>query len=239
MTNTPPQLQVPMEGLFLSPTPPWGASVLVLLDSDKVLLLRKRGEWTPPAITRLPDEPIASCAARALDELTGLVLPMWPVPGTDPAWTVFAAPVGNDRSVRLAAGYDEYEWVSLDDARRRCYRTRRRVPRPRRLGGQMRRRLLRLVVVAAAGWVAAGLVRRRVARRRRTEGHDRCQRDVGHGAQRRHGAYNERTRRAALRIAPGQTRDRLARAPSRARRGVRTQDRRGGRERARQHEGCA
>ncbi|MEY2469969.1 MAG: hypothetical protein QOF21_2667, partial [Actinomycetota bacterium] len=67
-----PQLQVPMDGLFLSPTPPWGASVLVVRNRVDVLLVRKRAEWSPPAITRLPDEPIVSCAARALDEIAGL-----------------------------------------------------------------------------------------------------------------------------------------------------------------------
>ncbi len=120
MTNTPPQLQVPMEGLFLSPTPPWGVSVLVLRNAAEVLLLSKRDEWSPPAVTRLPDEPIASCAARALDELTGLAMPMWPVPGIDPAWTVFVATTNDQPIVRLSAGYDGYEWVSLDEARRRC-----------------------------------------------------------------------------------------------------------------------
>ena len=62
-----PQLQVPFDGLFLSPTPPWGTSVLVLrptADSQEVLLLRRRGAWSPPAVTRLPDEPAASCARR-------------------------------------------------------------------------------------------------------------------------------------------------------------------------------
>ena len=86
-----PQLQVPMDGLFLSPTPPWGASVLVLRNRTDVLLLRKRGDWSPPAVTRLPDEPIASCAARALDEIAGMALPMWPIQDVDPAWAVFVA----------------------------------------------------------------------------------------------------------------------------------------------------
>src|SRR6185436_9987699 len=86
-----PELEGPLDGLFLSPTPPWGTSVLVLRERTRVLLLRRRGEWTPPAVTRLPDEPIASCAARALDELTGLALPMWPVADVDPAWAVFVA----------------------------------------------------------------------------------------------------------------------------------------------------
>ena len=119
MTDT-PQLEVPMDGLFLSPTPPWGTSVLVLRNCDELLLLRRRGEWGPPGVTRLPDEPIASCAARALDEMTGLRLAMWPVVDVDPAWTVFVAAAPPDAHVLPDALCDAYEWVSIDEARDRC-----------------------------------------------------------------------------------------------------------------------
>lgn len=115
-----PKLEVPLDGLFLSPTPPWGASVLVLRDRTHVLLLRRRGEWTPPAVTRLPDEPIASCAARALDEIVGMTLPMWPVTDVDPAWAVFVATTTGDPIVRPDRLCDGYEWVHLDNARERC-----------------------------------------------------------------------------------------------------------------------
>jgi hypothetical protein len=119
MTNE-PHLEVPLDGLFLSPIPPWGASVLVLRDRSDVLLLRRRGLWSPPAVTRLPDEPIASCAARALDELAGLALPMWPVADVDPAWTVFASIATAEHVVTLGNGFDAYQWVAIDEARRRC-----------------------------------------------------------------------------------------------------------------------
>lgn len=115
-----PQLQVPLDGLFLSPTPPWGVSVLVLRDRSELLLLRRNSGWTPPAVTRLPDEPVASCAARALDELTGLALPLWPVADGDPAWTVFVATAKGEPLVRPAPQYDAYAWVPLDEARDRC-----------------------------------------------------------------------------------------------------------------------
>jgi ADP-ribose pyrophosphatase YjhB (NUDIX family) len=85
-----------------------------------VLLLRRRGEWTPPAVTRLPDEPVASCAARALNELTGLSLPMWPVADVDPAWAVFVATATGEPLVRTDKLTDGYEWVALDEARERC-----------------------------------------------------------------------------------------------------------------------
>ncbi len=119
MTRT-PQLQVPLDGLFLSPTPPWGTSVLVLRDSAELLLLRRDGEWGPPAVTRLPDEPVASCAARALDEITGLALPMWPVSDGDAAWVVFVAATTGEPRVRLGNGREAFEWVTLEDARDRC-----------------------------------------------------------------------------------------------------------------------
>lgn len=119
MTNE-PQLEVPLDGLFLSPVPPWGASVLVIRNRTEVLLLRRRGEWSPPAVTRLPDEPIASCGARALDEIAGLTMPMWPMVDIDPAWAVFVATASESPVVRPGNGYDAFEWVSIDDARDRC-----------------------------------------------------------------------------------------------------------------------
>jgi ADP-ribose pyrophosphatase YjhB (NUDIX family) len=119
MTDT-PQLQVPLDGLFLSPTPPWGASVLVLREGADVLLLRRRGDWTPPAVTRLPEEPVATCAARALDDFTGLKLTLRPVPDVDPAWAVFVATAKGEPHLRLGNRCDRYEWVPLDEARRRC-----------------------------------------------------------------------------------------------------------------------
>lgn len=115
-----PKLEVPLDGLFLSPEPPWGVSVLVIRNQDEVLLLQRKGEWAPPAVTRLPDEPLAKCAARALDELTSLELPMWPVVDGDPSWAVFAATMTEGAFVRLAHGCDAYEWVSIDEARVRC-----------------------------------------------------------------------------------------------------------------------
>jgi hypothetical protein len=119
MTNE-PKLQVPFDGLFLSPTPPWGVSVLVLRDRRDILLVHRRDEWAPPAVTRLPDEPVAACAARALDEITGLSLPLWPVADADPSWAVFVATAKGTPFVRLGNGYDAFEWVSIDTARTRC-----------------------------------------------------------------------------------------------------------------------
>lgn len=119
MTNT-PQLQVPLDGLFLSPTPPWGTSVLVLREREEVLLLRRRGAWTPPAVTRLPDEAVTECAARALEEIAGLKLPLSPVTDVDPSWAVFVATATGELLVRPDRFCDSYEWVALDEARVRC-----------------------------------------------------------------------------------------------------------------------
>lgn len=115
-----PKLEVPLDGLFLSPTPPWGVSVLVIRDGSDVLLLRRRSVWGPPAVTRLPDEPIATCGVRALEDLAGLTLAMTAVADADPAWTVFAAETNETPLVRLGEGYDAYEWVAIDQARDRC-----------------------------------------------------------------------------------------------------------------------
>ncbi len=119
MTNE-QQLQVPLDGLFLSPVPPWGASVLVIRGGDEVLLLRRRDEWSPPGVTRLPDEPIVACGARALEEVAGLLLPIWPVGDVDPAWTVFVATATGSPFVRLGNGYDAFAWVDIAEARSRC-----------------------------------------------------------------------------------------------------------------------
>jgi hypothetical protein len=118
MTET-PQLEVPFDGLFLSPEPPWGTSVLVIRNREQLLLLKRRGDWSPPAVTRLPNEPIASCAARALEDLAGLRLPMWPI-DVDPAWTVFVAAANDDVHVRPDRLCTQYEWVAIDEARTRC-----------------------------------------------------------------------------------------------------------------------
>jgi ADP-ribose pyrophosphatase YjhB (NUDIX family) len=114
-----PQLQVPFDGLFLSPEPPWGASVLVLKNREELLLLKRRGAWGPPGVTRLPEEPVASCAARALEDLAGLRLPIWPI-DVDPAWTVFVANANNEPLVRTDSLTTAYEWVPIDEARERC-----------------------------------------------------------------------------------------------------------------------
>ena len=92
----------------------------MLRERAELLLLRRRGEWAPPAVTRLPDEPVVACAARALDEMTGLRLPMWPVTDVDPGWAVFVAVATGDPIVRLDTHADAYEWVSIDEARDRC-----------------------------------------------------------------------------------------------------------------------
>jgi hypothetical protein len=41
---------------------------------------------------------------------------MWPVADVDPAWMVFVAVIDGDVSV----AYDDYEWVSIGEAHRRC-----------------------------------------------------------------------------------------------------------------------
>lgn len=71
------------DGLARADTPPFGATVMVharTADGLAILLLRRSQiahehadwAWTPPAGARLPDEPIHICAARELEEETGM-----------------------------------------------------------------------------------------------------------------------------------------------------------------------
>lgn len=126
MTET-PQLPMQWDGLFLSPVPPWGASVVVRRTAPdgrtRVLIVQRdrRGgrQWIVPGATRLPGEDVTACARRAVEEIVGLSAPV--VAGRDlqPGWSTFAARVPNEADVRLGSGFDAFEWVEPDEARRR------------------------------------------------------------------------------------------------------------------------
>jgi len=123
-----PQLPMQWDGLFLTPVPPWGTSVVVRRASpdgrDQVLIVqrdrRSGGQWTPPCVTRLPDEDVAACARRAVDEIVGLSLPVARGRDLQPGWSVFVARAHDRAQVRLGAGFDAFDWVEPDEARRRC-----------------------------------------------------------------------------------------------------------------------
>jgi len=121
-------LRVPWDGLFLSPEPPWGASVIVsrpIADGASLVLLLGRRDgaglrWSPPAVTRLPGEDVAACARRALDECAGLALVVQREADVDGEWALFQATAGGSSTVRVGAGFHEHEWVSTAVAAQRC-----------------------------------------------------------------------------------------------------------------------
>ncbi|HVE94453.1 MAG TPA: NUDIX hydrolase [Acidimicrobiales bacterium] len=123
-----PQLPMKWDGLFLSPVPPWGASVVVRRAGpdgrSRVLIVqrdrRASGQWTPPCATRLPGEDMAACARRALDEIVGLSLPIVADRDLQPGWGTFVARAGEGTEIRLGPGFDAFDWVEPEEARRRC-----------------------------------------------------------------------------------------------------------------------
>lgn len=127
MTET-PQLPMQWDGLFLSPVPPWGTSVVVRRPGadgrSRVLIVRRDrragGQWTAPCATRLPGEDVAACARRALEEIAGLSLPVVAHRDLQPGWPMFVARAAEGAGIRLGQGFDAFDWVEPDEARRRC-----------------------------------------------------------------------------------------------------------------------
>lgn len=77
--------------------------------------------WTPPAGSRKPGEDVTACAIRELYEETGLRGSPRPVAGSGADWAVFAleVPWGTVAAVD-GTEHDRLEWVSYEEARRRC-----------------------------------------------------------------------------------------------------------------------
>ena len=128
------RLRTTWDGLFISEEAPHGVTVVVLRrgvgdigDDTEYLVLRRAGAvriegdwvWGPPAGVRLPGEDVDACAARELDDRTGLRLPVHRVTG-EPAWAVYWAEAPHGAPITLSIDHDLSEWVSLDEAVRRC-----------------------------------------------------------------------------------------------------------------------
>jgi 8-oxo-dGTP pyrophosphatase MutT (NUDIX family)/diadenosine tetraphosphate (Ap4A) HIT family hydrolase len=128
------------DGLPISQEPPFGATVVVYRNRGgtlEVLLLHRahRGPdyagdwaWTPPAGSRLPDEPIDQCARRELREETGLDLPLTFTECGTAEWPHYLASVPPDAAVVLDAEHDRFEWVLVDNAPARCLPELTRLP---------------------------------------------------------------------------------------------------------------
>jgi 8-oxo-dGTP pyrophosphatase MutT (NUDIX family) len=120
------------DGLPVSPTPPFGAMIVVYRREQQGIefLILHRGHngatyegewaWTPPSGARLPNEPVDSCARRELLEETGLVLDLRATGEGLDGWTVYLAEADSTHTVILDAEHDRYEWVTLDVALERC-----------------------------------------------------------------------------------------------------------------------
>ncbi|HZR51752.1 MAG TPA: NUDIX domain-containing protein [Streptosporangiaceae bacterium] len=112
---------------------PYGATIVVAShgpDGWRYVLLH-RGQhgadwdgdwaWTPPAGSRKPSEDIAACAARELQEETGLTAEPRPVVTADVDWALFVLEVPWGTEVTLdGTEHDRLEWVSYAEASRRC-----------------------------------------------------------------------------------------------------------------------
>ena len=100
-------------------------AVVVVRRGDEILVLRRAQyhdngdwQWTPPSGAREPGESAEENAARELREETGLELRLTLV--RDEPWAVFVADAPADAVVVLDGEHTAYEWLSLDDACRRC-----------------------------------------------------------------------------------------------------------------------
>jgi 8-oxo-dGTP pyrophosphatase MutT (NUDIX family) len=112
---------------------PQGAAVLVWREGangDREWLILHRATngaayegdwaWTPPSGLREHGEDAAACARRELREEVGLELAVERVEGGSPDWPVFLAEAPRGVAVALSFEHDRYEWVTADEAERRC-----------------------------------------------------------------------------------------------------------------------
>lgn len=117
--------------LFVAHDPPHATAVVVWRRSpsgrDQFLVLHRRAApdagdwaWTPPAGTRITGESAEACARRELMEETGISAPVRPIGPADGDCALFALRVEADLPVVLSDEHDRYEWVSRDEAVRRC-----------------------------------------------------------------------------------------------------------------------
>jgi 8-oxo-dGTP pyrophosphatase MutT (NUDIX family) len=76
--------------------------------------------WSTPGGAREPEEDARAAAARELAEETGLRLELADTSCNVGESVVFAAEAPPNCLITLSPEHDRYEWLTLDDARRRC-----------------------------------------------------------------------------------------------------------------------
>jgi 8-oxo-dGTP pyrophosphatase MutT (NUDIX family) len=116
------------DGEPISAEPPTGAAIIVYRQNGgamEYLLLHRAHQgpaydgdwaWGPPSGCRYPGEPVAACAARELQEETGLrlVLDATDLGSTD--WALYLAEAPEEATIQLSAEHDRFLWLPLDAA---------------------------------------------------------------------------------------------------------------------------
>lgn len=122
------QLRQTWDGHPISPTPPYGAMIVVFRRcraGTEYLLLHRAHHgpdyegpwaWGPPSGARYPGEDIDRCAARELLEETGIKAEPRAVDGLDGDWPVYLLEVASDVSLLLSAEHDRYLWLPFEEA---------------------------------------------------------------------------------------------------------------------------
>lgn len=119
------------DGKAVSRDEPHGVSVIVYRqrgDGVELLILHRTyaddpdgaWAWTPPSGARFPGEEPTECAARELLEETGLQLPLRHISRAVESWYLYAAEAAPHDEIVLDAEHDEYAWVPMAEALRRC-----------------------------------------------------------------------------------------------------------------------
>jgi 8-oxo-dGTP pyrophosphatase MutT (NUDIX family) len=122
------------DGLPVSAERPHGVTVVVYRHGAgglEVLLLHRAHHgpeyagdwaWTPPAGSRWPGEPVATCARRELHEEAGLELEVRLTDCGTPDWAVYVAeaPLGAEVSLAHDPEHDRFEWLAPGPAAARC-----------------------------------------------------------------------------------------------------------------------
>jgi 8-oxo-dGTP pyrophosphatase MutT (NUDIX family) len=117
------------DGLPIAAEEPNGSTVIVRRQRGREYLILHRARhgmqgdwaWTPPAGARQPGESILAGALRELAEEADISgVDIWPV-DLSGGWARFCVEVAADTAVRLVdVEHDQFEWVSSNEAIRRC-----------------------------------------------------------------------------------------------------------------------